>query len=927
MAFGGWVKTFQRPPWQSEEDVNAFLDEAERISKGDIVKCFEATAKLYGQITQRQYQLCCMALIGLVQKNPGSDLFGPLLRTARTPNKFLVETLGHVLPLVNQPKDHRELVALLGADSVEVRRAGAALAGKVFGRATLEALERHITDRSFHGRREAMILAVQKGGGRAVPLLERVLKSRDDGARVDAAVALGTDEVLLTGRDQALTLLGDALNDFNEDVRAAAIQSFGGACSEDEYFDELARFLESEDTRLVKAALLPLARFSSPRVFRTLEYKFAEGPNAVRLVSLQLLEKIGTDDSLPLLVDGISFNDVAIQGEAVRVLRALTAERRVDVARTLVWLFKASDVNVRRMASEVTSALQDPDAEIWPRLVRFLRDEDWWVRERVLDALVDVARADLLPHLVELLSEEDATLRRMAAVGLGRLQDERAVGALVRAAGEDQDWWTREEAVRAVGAIGDARAVPYVVNFLRTDSDLQVACIDALALFKDAEHHTEIAALLGSERPEVRLAAAQYFADIGDAQHASKLSPLAYDPDPEVAERVRTILSRWNVKLAAREGSDDDNAALERMLRTVVDQGADDLFVVAGRKAYMKQRGKMIPLTKRAISAEEAYRFLSPTLTSEQTAELSALSDVDFSIYSTAAGRRFRVNVFQAQDGLGGVFRQIDTGFRPFEELALPPRVEQFAAYKNGLVLVGGPPGSGKSTTLAALIDVINQRDRRHIITVEDPIEALHDSKESLVNQREVGTDTNNFHSTLRSILRQDPDVILIGELRDYESVSFAIRAAETGHLVFGTVHTFAADTTVERLINTYPADKRDMARSMLSETLRGVLCQFLLPKKDSENERVLATELMLTNDAIRNIIRKNQAHQIPSMITIGAEQGMVSMDGSLRRLYEDGLISESDLYSRLRNKELYEEVTGQTPPHRVLPADHSGGE
>ncbi len=271
--------------------------------------------------------------------------------------------------------------------------------------------------------------------------------------------------------------------------------------------------------------------------------------------------------------------------------------------------------------------------------------------------------------------------------------------------------------------------------------------------------------------------------------------------------------------------------------------------------------------------------------------------------------------------GLSAVFRSSTTPCPSSSASGSPPVVTNLANAKNGLVLVGGPTGSGKSTTLAAIIDHINRTSSsRHIVTLEDPIEVVHRRKGCLVNQREVGTHTRSFAAAMRSVLRQDPDVILVGEMRDLAMVSFAVTAAETGHLVLGTVHTSSADTTVDRLVNVFPSTQQPQIRTMLAESLQGVLCQHLIPRKDGPG-RVLALEVMLNNDAISNLIRKGKSFQIPAVVATSRDAGMQSMDSELMRLYRDGTIAPEEAYLRAVDKKTFEVAFGWTDRGQRAPS------
>jgi twitching motility protein PilT len=243
--------------------------------------------------------------------------------------------------------------------------------------------------------------------------------------------------------------------------------------------------------------------------------------------------------------------------------------------------------------------------------------------------------------------------------------------------------------------------------------------------------------------------------------------------------------------------------------------------------------------------------------------------------------------------------------------------VKRLADLQNGLVLVGGPTGSGKSTTLAALIDLVNGTSSRHVVSLEDPIEVVHPRRKGLVNQREVGTHTGSFQAALRSTLRQDPDVILVGELRDLPTISFAVSAAETGHLVFGTIHTVSAAGTMDRLINVFPAGQHDEVRGLLAGSLRAVVCQYLIPRADNKG-RCLAVEVLLNNDAVANLIRKGKTFQIPSVIATSKDQGMQLMDAELQRLAKEGQITAGEAFSRAVNKKDFETLTSASGPPRA---------
>lgn len=321
---------------------------------------------------------------------------------------------------------------------------------------------------------------------------------------------------------------------------------------------------------------------------------------------------------------------------------------------------------------------------------------------------------------------------------------------------------------------------------------------------------------------------------------------------------------------------------------------ASDLHLSTRNPPIMRVNGDMLPLDMPPLDGEEVKRMLFSIMTDQQRSDYEQELELDFSI-SFSTDMRFRVNTFNTIYGAAAVFRTIPTKILSLDTLGAPEVLKRLCHLQKGLILVTGPTGAGKSTTLAAMVDYINQNFNKHILTVEDPVEFIHTPRRSLVNQREVGGSTKSFAKALKSALREDPDVILVGEMRDLETIQLAMTAAETGHLVMGTLHTSSAAKTVDRIIDVFPADDKEMVRAMLSVSLEAVVSQTLVKKADGKG-RVAAHEIMLGSPAIRNLIREAKIPQITSMIQMGTKMGMVLMRDSLNRLYENGEISAETL-------------------------------
>lgn len=326
-------------------------------------------------------------------------------------------------------------------------------------------------------------------------------------------------------------------------------------------------------------------------------------------------------------------------------------------------------------------------------------------------------------------------------------------------------------------------------------------------------------------------------------------------------------------------------------LQEVVLQGASDLHMTVNAPPMLRISGSLQAAGSTSPwSREKVVSALYSILTEDQKEIFERDLELDFA-YTISTDSRFRVNMYQQRGSMGGAFRIIPTELKQLKALGIPESVGNFAQLARGLVLVTGPTGSGKSTTLAALIDLVNSTRADHIVTVEDPIEFLHHHKKSIVNQREVGSDTHSFGAALKHVLRQDPDVILIGELRDLETISVALTAAETGHLVFATLHTQDAPQTIDRVIDVFPPHQQGQVRAQLAATLQGVICQTLVKRADGKG-RAVATEVLITTSAIANLIREGKTYQIVSMMQAGRAQGMHTMDQHLAELVSAGTIT-----------------------------------
>lgn len=344
-------------------------------------------------------------------------------------------------------------------------------------------------------------------------------------------------------------------------------------------------------------------------------------------------------------------------------------------------------------------------------------------------------------------------------------------------------------------------------------------------------------------------------------------------------------------------------AKIDELFQTMLEQKASDLHMSAGSPPHLRVHGSIVQLNYRSLSNQEVQSFIFEILTEKQKKQFIEKWELDFA-YKVKDVGRFRGNIFMQRKGLGGVFRIIPEEILTVEQLDLPKSMLDLINVDRGLVLVTGPTGSGKSTTLSSLIHHVNTTRAAHIITIEDPIEFVHKNHRSLVNQREVGSHTKSFANALKAALREDPDIILVGEMRDLETVQLAITAAETGHLVFGTLHTNSAAKTIDRIVDVFPSAQQTQIRAMLADSLRGIIAQTLFPKADGSG-RVAAFEILKNTKPVANLIREGKIHQIPSAIQTGRADGMIRFETYVTDLVKKGLISHEDAHTFLGKSEL----------------------
>jgi twitching motility protein PilT len=523
-------------------------------------------------------------------------------------------------------------------------------------------------------------------------------------------------------------------------------------------------------------------------------------------------------------------------------------------------------------------------------------------------AYVEVAPGSLDPHAVGLLDVEVA--RELTALPVGFGDGGEVIVAIgdPGARGELQDRLAQELGVPVSLALAPRRAL-----------------VDAIeAEIRTRNGHSAPPPVPPTPSPAVAQSSSDAVASNGHstaADHSSVPSNGSAAPSNGFAAANPAAIGaeapkRRDVMDIVAEGPQvmaelDSDIDLDALLVTLVERGGSDLHLTVGIPPAIRVNGELTHLDDYPnLQPDELQKMLYAIMTQKQREAFENELELDMS-YSVHKVARFRVNVFQQRDAMGAVMRMIPFEILPLEELGIPEQVANFAYLPRGFVLVTGPTGSGKSTTLASVIDLVNRNRASHIMTVEDPIEFLHHHKRSVVNQREVGTDTHGFAAALKHVLRQDPDVILVGEMRDLETIQIALTAAETGHLVFGTLHTQDAPQSIDRIIDVFPPHQQEQIRVMLAGALKGVVCQTLI-KTANGNGRTAACEVMVTNSGIKNLIREGKTHQIYSAIQAGAKDGMIAMDQSLAHLVKAGKITYDAALEKCNNVNEFNRLAGR---------------
>lgn len=614
------------------------------------------------------------------------------------------------------------------------------------------------------------------------------------------------------------------------------------------------------------------------------------------------------DETLELLLERFTQDNAAVRSHCLAAVRNVAQRRGAAFRPRLLQLLAEGDDAMRRAGAELLFLTGD-GTDVVREVLLHSRGVVGWLRTRILNTLQTFGDSALRPA-VQLLEHPDDEVRMQALVLCEHFDDPRLVGPVMKLL-DDPDWWLRVTACESLGKLKDPRVVPALVKAL-DDPDTRWAAIDALGNVGGEPAIRALAGLLQDDRAEVRLEVLQASARTRDPRLVSLLQKVtSADPSQEVRTRAAELLREQGKHSAELEratasvASHDLERPLDKLLARARERGASDIQVTVGEAPFIRLNGKMLRAEGEAIDEATAREMIESILDPVRRTTFETTGEVDLCHAIPGVGR-YRVNAFVQRLGPCASFRCIPNLPPTFADLRLPGQLTELLDYHQGLILVSGPAGGGKSTTLAAIINLINESKTDHVITLEDPIEFLHPVKNCLVNQREVGSHTESFARALRAALREDPDVIMVGEMRDTETIRMALMAAETGHLVIATLHTTSAVATVERLIESFPPDEQSQVRMGLAESLKYVVSQSLAPRAGGEG-RVAIYEVLKGTMNVGTLIRDAKTHQLPSLMQISRAAGMQTLDQALEDLLDAGLITAETAYARAEKKETFE--------------------
>lgn len=640
----------------------------------------------------------------------------------------------------------------------------------------------------------------------------------------------------------------------------------------------------------------------------------------IRERAIEVLATKAPGSSVDLFVHEIPRVGYATQQLLVDALTKAAVGAPPEFIDKLLPLIASGDPGTRTAVLKILLSVGDQSALV-KRFILFSKSLAGFVRERALDSLHTFGEA-LIEPTIELLHNPDPDVRAAAVAVAASFDDPRVVPATIELL-KDTDWWIRIAAADTLGRLRDARAVEPLVAAL-ADPELKWSAVEALGRIADPRALPALGRMLSDPMPDVRIEVMQALRHFDHPQvEQALLKMAASDPERSVRSRAIDILDEIALRQQKTQSNVDairqsaltatsrqGEPRLNALLIATRNQGASDFHLAVDQPPIVRFASDLLRTQSPLFTAQDTEAMLREILSEEQWAVLASTHQLDFCHYVSQAGR-YRGNVFFDHKGYNAVFRVIPEKPPTMLEIGLPPQLAEIADFHQGLVLICGPSGSGKSITLAALVNLFNETRNDHIITMEDPVEFVHPFKNCLINQREVGNHTESFARALRAALREDPDVIVIGELRDNESISLALTAAETGHIVLGTLNATSAPKAIDRIISSFPVDEQPQIRAALSESLKYVIAQRLLPGKEA-HKQVAAFEILKGTSNIASMIRDEKTFQIYSAMQIGRSIGMQTFDEALKDMLRRERITAETAYLAAQKKEDFEPLVSQ---------------
>ncbi len=898
----GFQPIIEPMQWRTELERHAAIERVLAMKRFPLKEVLDALENAYTITDRKKKAELLQSIEEILVRSPVKGFGDNLLQIYRitsdpeireTTIQILINSMddtliGSVISLLRSPKRNFRLTAIKLFEKVPQE--------KVAGRVAQELVRGEWTDRV-----DALNLLFNLDQSLILPPCVRTLEVGNEEDKIQAIKLL-----MLVKTPESVQAMTKVITDESIKIRMQVAKAFakvGGPIA----VDGLVKLAADSKPDVVLTALDGLRELKSPAGITAVLACVRHENLSIRNQALNAIGEIGSADEVEFLVSALKDPDIRVRQTALDALISLSNNEDTDIPRFISILMSDPDVNVRRAAAQILGQVDAPG--IFDKLFQYLRDEDWWVRETIAETLSRIKDERIFPAAVELLGSPDPSLRRYAIEIIVGLKDPRGLVPLIKML-KDPDWWVRERAVSALGTLGTAKIVPILANLL-TIKELSYITAEALGEIGDASAVPFLLKAIDTADVETKLVIMRSLEKLQAKEAIPVLESMVADPSREIRAQSKEVLARLKVdtgnldKVSARWWERHEFSLLDTLLLEVRYRHGTDLFIVSDNPPMAKVVGELIPLTSESLSEEQILTMTSRILTPDQEAQFFSLNDLDFS-YEIADEGRFRGNMFRHALGINMTFRLLPDDIPELETLGLPSFVDSVVSMHHGLILIAGPSACGKSTTAAAIINKMNQSRNDHIIMIEDPVEYLHDRKNCLITQREVGRHTASFAKALRASLREDPDVIVIGELRDLETISMALTAAETGHLVLATLHSMSAIKAIDRIIDAFPPSQQGQIRSMLAESLKVILAQQLIPRKNSD-EHVVAMEILVNTPAIAGLIRDNKLNQIASMIIAGQQHGMVSMDQTLLNLLREGVITADEAYSRAEEKNQFE--------------------